>query len=298
MAQALGGVMHLSRRALAMAALSAVWGCAEAVDGDRIVASFSVLADLTRQILGEAGSAGVLVGPDADAHVFEPSPADAIAVSQAALFVENGLGFEPWLDRLKSASEFTGASCVASEGVEPLRIGQTIDPHAWQDVSNARRYAQNIARAVADIAPLAADAIAARATGLDQRLAMLDSDIRSLLAAVPAPRRVVVTSHDAFGYFGRAYDVRFLAPLGLATDAEPRPADIAALIDQIRREGVRALFVENMADPRLLETISAETGVHIGGRLYSDALSGPDGPAATYEAMMRHNTARIASALA
>ena len=117
------------------------------------------------------------------------------------------------------------------------------------------------------------------------------------MAALPADRRTVVTSHDAFQYFGRDYGLTFLAPQGLSTESEASAKDVARLIQQIRERGIRAVFVENVADPRLLERIADETGATIGGTLYPGALSGPDGPAPTYLDMMRHNATTLAQAL-
>lgn len=290
--------MILTRRSALLVALASVASCSPPSAGPSIVASFSILGDLARQVLGDLGSVHVLVGADADSHVYEPTPADAVALSRAALLIENGLDFEPWLARLKDASGFTGISCIAATGIDPLRVGPTADPHAWHDVANARHYVARIADAATRWAPEHGVAIRSRTAELDGRLAELDATIRKRLDEIPQDERVVVTSHDAFGYFGRAYGVRFLAPLGFSTDMEARPDRVAQLIDQIRREGVRALFLENMTDPRLLQAIASETGVRIGGTLYSDALSPPDGPAATYEAFMRHNLERIAAALA
>lgn len=289
--------MKITRRVVVLGALPFLAQCASA-DRARVVVSFSILGDLTRQLLGPETEVLVLVGADADSHVYDPSPADAVAISSAALLIENGLNFEPWLARLKTAGAFSGVSCIAADGIDPIYVSGTADPHAWHDVANVRRYVANIAAAASQSLPGQSKQIAERLNALDARLAALDAAIRSRLSAVPARDRVVVTSHDAFGYFGQAYGIRFLAPLGFSTDMEPRPDRVGDLIDQIRAEGVRALFLENMTDPRLLKAISAETGVAIGGTLYGDALSPPDGPAATYEALMRHNLERIATALA
>jgi zinc/manganese transport system substrate-binding protein len=283
---------RITRRAAAAGLAAAA--CAPAVEeAPAIVATFSILGDLVAQIAGDTRRTGA----EADAHIYEPTPADAAAIAAAPLLVANGLGFEPWLDRLTAAAGFAGVSCTATAGILVLRHGGVADPHAWHNVSETRRYARNIAAALTAAFPTAAAGIAARADALDGRLAALDRELRQLFDAIPAGNRVVATSHSAFGYFQLAYNVRFLAPLGLSTDSEPRPDRVAALIDQIRAENVRALFLEAMADDRLLAAVARETGVRIGGRLYGDSLSGPDGPAATYESFMRHNANALAAAL-
>jgi len=288
---------RLSRRAVCAGLTAVAASCAGPSRQPAIVTTFTILSDIARALAGEAATIVSIVGFDADAHVFEPSPADAARVSEAALLIENGLGFEPWVQRLKSASLYGGPACVAADGVGAIRRAAAIDPHAWHDVANVRLYAQQITSGLRTAFGDDGAMLDARLTAYEQMLAALDGDIRARISAIPEDRRVVVTSHDAFGYFERAYGVRFLAPIGLSTDEEPRPDRVAALIDQIRREGVRALFLENMSDPRLLQSISAETGVRIGGRLYSDALTSSDGPAATYEMLMRTNLERVASAL-
>lgn len=288
---------------------------AAAAAGERIkvVASFTILADMVRQIGGDAVAVTALVGPDGDAHVYEPTPADARAIAQADLVVVNGLGFEGWMDRLVKAAAYKGPVVVATAGIEPLPApaghhhhhghshahggAGAADPHAWQSVANAKVYAETIARALAGAAPARAAAVQAGAAAYIAQLAALDAEIRAAFAPIPAAQRVAVTSHDAFGYYGRAYGVTFLAPVGLSTASEPSARRIAALIRQMKREGVKAMFMETIADPRLLEQIARETGARIGGRVYSDALSGPDGPAPTYVAMMRHNTRQFAAAL-
>lgn len=281
-----------------------------------VVASFSILGDLAQRIGGERVNVHVLVGPDADAHVYQPTPADAKRLGRAALVVVNGLGYEGWIDRLIASAGYRGPRVVASAGVVPLTAsyeghgaahghahghrkgGKDVDPHAWQDLANARRYVDNIAAALAAADPAGKDAYAANAGALQAEIDALDGEIRALLGALPEARRVVVTSHDAFAYFARAYGIRFVSPAGVSTDGAATAADVAKLIRQIRRDKIPAVFVENVSDPRLLDRIRAETGAKVGGTLYSDALSGPAGPAASYLSMMRHNAKTLAAALA
>ena len=294
--------MHrFSRRAglaalatLAVATVSPSW----AADKLRVVTTFTILGDIVRNVGREHVALTTLVGPDADAHVYEPTPADARALARADLVVVNGLGFEGWIDRLVEVSGYRGRVVVASEGVNVLTVeGNRPDPHAWQDPANGRVDVANIARALAAADPAHADDYRRRAEAYDRELAALDQAIRDRLDALPGDRRKVITSHDAFQYFGRAYGIDFLAPVGLSTESEPSAGEVAALVRQMRNEDIHALFVENITDPRLVEQLAREAGAVIGGRLYSDSLSGPTGPAPTYVEMFRHNVGEIAGAV-
>ncbi len=190
---------------------------------------------------------------------------------------------------------------VASTGVAPLEIaegGRTVpDPHAWQDLAQGRIYVANIADGLIRVDPAHAAVYRANAGRYARTLAELDRWVRARLAAVPPDKRRVITSHDAFGYFGRAYGITFLAPEGINTDAEVTARDLARLVVQVRKTHVRAIFLENMSDPRLVEQLAAETGAPVGGTLYVDALSRADGPAPTYVAMFRHNVPMLTAAM-
>ncbi|HEX3209476.1 MAG TPA: metal ABC transporter substrate-binding protein [Geminicoccaceae bacterium] len=267
----------------------------------KVVATITILGDMVRQVGGPDVAVTTLVGPDGDAHAYEPTPADAKALSAADLVVVNGLGLEGWMDRLVQASGYRGAIVVASQGVNPRYIdegGRTVtDPHAWQDLKNGHRYVVNIESALAGVDPAhAADYQAAGKSYLTAIDAM-DSHIRSEIAEVPPERRKVVSSHDGFGYFGQTYGVEFVAPQGISEDAEPSAADLKKLIDQIRSEHIKVLFFENALSPRLVEQIGRETGAVVGGTLYADALSPPDGPAPTYLDMFRHNLPLLKAAM-
>lgn len=280
----------------------------------KVVASFSILADLAKQVGGDAVDVVALVGPDADAHVFEPTPQDAMKLQQASVLVTNGLGFEGWMARLKSASGFKGLEIVASRGIKPRTFEphtsagtqergghhhhHAEDPHAWQDVRHVVAYARNIANGFAKADPVNAAHYRAREATFVSRLDELDAYIRKTLGQLPSDRRTAVTNHDAFGYYAKAYGLRLVPARGLSTESEPSARDIARLIDQIRKERIQALFIENIADPRLMEQITRETGAVIGDKLYSDALSPSGGPAASYIDLMESNTAAFFKALA
>ncbi len=273
---------------------------ANAEDKLKVVTSFSILADITRQIAGDKLELRNLVGADADAHVYQPSAEDAKAVFAADLIIANGLGFEPWLARLMASSEAPGTRIDASAGVLPLMLDedghQVADPHAWQNLANAEIYVQNIAKALGQTDPKNA---AHYNAGRDAYLAQIRSllaEAKAGLGQLPPSQRTIITSHDAFAYLGQAYGLNFIAPQGLSTADEPSAAEVAALIRQIRADGVKAVFVENIRDPRLIQQIAAEAGAKVGGTLYSDALAS-EGPASTYLGMFKYNLDTLLAAL-
>lgn len=281
------------------------WGCAgpllhAAAQGrPRVMASFSILADMVREVAPAAFDVDALVGAGDDAHAFQPTPSDGRRLARADLVVVNGMGFEGWIDRLVRASGYRGTVVVASRGVQPRQGGHHgADPHAWQDLAHAQRYVRNLADALSVRWPDHAADVQARAADYLRRMAALDARVREDLDAVPRARRRVITAHDAFGYFGAAYGVDFLAPRGWTTSSEPSAAAVGRLIRQVREQRVSALFLENISDPRLMERIAKETGARIGGTLFSDALSGPDGPASTYLKLFEHNARTLTRALA
>lgn len=263
----------------------------------RVLASFSIVADMARVVGGDAVTVSTLVEHSADAHVFSPRPAHAQRVAQAELVVVNGLGFEGWLQRLVQASGYKGPVLQLGNSITPLKLGAAPDPHAWQDLAQAQRYVATLRDAFSAARPQQAGAIAARAAAYQQQLQALDSSVRQRLAAVPADRRRVVSPHDAFAYFGAAYGIEFLAVRGRNSDSEASAADVARLIQLLRKQRAHAVFVENISDPRLLQRIAVEAGVGVGGRLYSDALSAPGTEADTYLKMFTHNADAIIQAL-
>lgn len=272
----------------------------QAAEKLQVVTSFSILADLTREVGGDRIELTNLVDADADAHVYEPSPDDAKALLRADLIIANGLGFEPWLERLLASSEPKGKRIDASAGVVPLMLdedGEAVpDPHAWQSLTNAEIYVRNIAKALGELDPANLDVYIERRDAYLARLHALLKKADAQIAGLPASQRKVVTSHDAFGYLGQAWQLKFIAPQGLSTHDEPSAAEVAALIRQIRSEGVRAVFVENIRDPRLIRQIADEAGAKVGGTLYSDALAS-EGPASTYLGMFEHNLDTLMAAL-
>ncbi|MEL7166503.1 MAG: zinc ABC transporter substrate-binding protein [Pseudomonadota bacterium] len=263
----------------------------------KVVASFSILGDMVEQVVGEHASVTTIVGPDADAHVYQPSVADAKAVAEADLIFVNGMGFETWSDTLIAESGTDGAVFVATQGVTPVMVDGEVDPHAWNALTNGVIYVQNIAAAMTEVLPDHADHFNSNADAYIAELMELDAETKAKLAELPEDRRTVVTAHDAFGYLADAYGLNFLAPVGIDTEAEPSAQELATLIAQLREEKVAGLFVENITSPALVQQISEETGIEIGGRLFSDALSERGGPATSYLAMFQHNLGTLLDAL-
>lgn len=274
-----------------------------------VVASFSILGDLVRVVGGDRVSITTLVGPDEDAHAFEPRPADARAIAQSKLLVINGLGFEPWAQKLAQSAGYKGLTVVASQGVKTYALPdekghddkghrhEETDPHAWQNPNNVALYVGNTAAGLAKADPAGAATYQANAAAYAKELQALDAWAKEQFAAIPLPKRKVITSHDAFGYLAAHYQITFLAPQGIASDSQPSARQVAQLIRQIQREKIRAVFLENMSDPKLLAQLSKDAGVSVGAALYSDALSSPGKPGATYLQMMRHNITQLTAGM-
>lgn len=263
----------------------------------KIVASFSILGDMVEQVAGDHAEVLTIVGPDADAHLYQPNVADARAVAEADVVFVNGMGFETWSDTLIAESGTEASIFVSTEGIAPVLVEDEIDPHAWNSLLNGVIYVQNITAALSEVDPDHADLYAANAESYIESLQALDAKTRSALDALPDTSRTVVTAHDAFGYLADAYGLTFLAPVGIDTEAEPSAQAMATLIDQLKADGAAALFVENITSPELIRQISDETGISVGGRLFSDALSERGGPATSYLAMFEHNLSTLLRAL-
>jgi len=292
--------MHI----LALLVLVTGFGAYPACAADKplhVVASFSILADMVRQVGGDDVVVTSLVAPDADTHAYQPTTEDAKSLAKADLIVVNGLGFEGWMQRLSVASGTKGVIVVASVGITPRTMTEDnrriTDPHAWQDLANGRIYVKNIAAALEKAAPEHAPAFRVRAARYEAELVKVDQEVRKQLADIPLAQRKIITSHDAFGYFGAAYGVAFLAPVGISTESEPSASDVARLVTQIKAEGVREVFIENMTNAKLIEQIAKDAGAEVGGTLYSDALSLPTGPAPTYLAMFSNNVPKLRAAM-
>jgi zinc/manganese transport system substrate-binding protein len=277
--------------------LIAVSGPAWAQERLNVVASFSILGDFVRNVGGDRVNVTTLVGPNSDAHVYVPTPADAKKVADAKLVFVNGLGFEGWMQRLVKSAGGNSSVVTTTTGIAPLKLGSEADPHAWQSVVNAKIYVANIRDALVAATPADAEAFKSNASAYLTDLDALDRDVREAIAKIPANSRKVISTHNAFGYFAAAYGIEFIAPLGVSTESEASARDIAKIITQIRGAKIPAVFLENITDPRLMGRISAETGARVGGTLYSDSLTGEKGDSPTYIAMVRHNIKALTSAL-
>ncbi|MFO6296432.1 metal ABC transporter substrate-binding protein [Rahnella selenatireducens] len=284
---------------LAVAALlSSPLAMAKTVDA---VASFSILGDIVQEVGGEHVKVTTLVGPDGDPHSFEPSPKDSKAINASDVVFVSGLGLEGWIDRLVKASGYKGHLVTASEGVNSRKMEedgkQITDPHAWNSMANGVIYATNVMNALIKADPEDADYFRQRGTAYIEQLQKLDAWAKTEFTGIPQSKRKVLTSHDAFGYFGQEYDVSFMAPVGFSTEAEASASGVASLIKQIKEEKVKTYFIENQTDPRLVKQIAAASGAQPGGELYPEALSGPQGPATTYVKAFRHNVETIVASM-
>jgi len=264
----------------------------------QIVASFSILGDFAKNVGGDRVNVTTLVGPNSDVHVYTPAPADAKKIADARLVIINGLGLEGWLPRLVQSSGSKAAIVTATTNITPRKFGAHVDPHAWQNIANAKTYVANISKALSEAAPADAEFFRSNAEAYRTKLDALDEEIRLWTAQIPPEQRKVISTHDAFGYFSSAYGLVFVAPLGVSTESEASARDIASIITQIKTQKIPAVFLENISDPRLISRIAAETGANIGGTLYSDSLTDEKGDAPTYIDMVRHNIRVMRNALA
>jgi zinc/manganese transport system substrate-binding protein len=275
-----------------------------AQDGVPVVATFSILGDFVKNVGGDRVEVTTLVGPNGDVHAYSPTPTDAAKLSLAKVVFVNGLGLEGWMTRLVTASATKVLIVVATDGVTPgdmkdkNKTGRVVpDPHAWQSIANARIYVANIRDGLTKVNPAVASIYDTNTKSYLVKLDALEKEVKAAIAKIPADRRKIITNHAAFGYFGDAYGMEFIAPEGLSTDSEPSASDVAKIITQIRTQKIPAVFLENVTDPRLMQQIAEDSGGKIGGKLYSDALSGPNGPASTYIELMRNNVREFEKAL-
>lgn len=304
--------MNLSRYAAAVTMMAALLPLSLQAK-IQVVASFSILGDIASNIGQQNIALRTVVGPDSDAHVYEPSPADAIAMAKADLILINGLQFEGFINRLVEASESKAPVIEVTKGADIIQDpagghyhfnnGKAVfhaapfDPHAWQSVSNVKVYVNNITAAFCAVDKSGCAQYQENAKTYSQALDQLDSRIKNAVQSLPADQRTVVVGHNAFHYFERDYGLHFLSPQGISTESEASAADVAGILRDIKKNNARAVFAENISNPRLVEQIADEAGMKVSGVLYSDALSGPSGPASTYITMMQHNAATLISAL-
>jgi zinc/manganese transport system substrate-binding protein len=303
--------VSMIRRTIFAALIATIAGVLPAAAQEKlpVVATFSILGDFVKNVGGDRVSVTTLVGPNGDTHVYQPSPADAKRLANAKVIVVNGFKLEGWMDRLVQASGTKASVVVATNGIKPREMAndddakggthehEGVDPHAWQSIANARIYVANIRDALIAADPGGKETYEKNTADYFAKLTAVEAEVKEGIAKIPAERRRIITTHDAFGYFGAAYGFEFIAPQGVSTETEASARDVAKIIRQIKAQKIPAVFLENVSDPRLVQRIADETGAKVGGTLYSDALSDESGPASTYIDMMRHNIRQLSAAL-
>jgi ABC-type Zn uptake system ZnuABC Zn-binding protein ZnuA len=266
----------------------------------RVVATASIFADMAEQISGGTVEVLSVVPLGGDPHTYDPTPGDMQLLRSADLILRNGLTFEGWLDRLIQNSGSTARIITITEGIEPIRserYNNATDPHAWMDVLHGLRYIENIKNALVQLDPDNQQQYEFNYGVYRQQLEDLHTEIQVLIDSIPEKQRILITSHDAFQYFGQRYGIRLEAVLGTSTDADVQTSDIARLTRILQKEQVPAIFIESTINPRLLQQLARDNKVRIGGELYSDSLGPRGSPASTYYDMLRHNARTISRAL-
>jgi len=297
---------HAVLALLATGLISLSPDAAAAADKLPVVATFSVIADMVNNIAGDHVDLATIVGRDSDTELYAPTAADIPKIANARILFMNGLSddFEPWLEPLLKQARFSGTRIIVSRGVRALSAedehpmggrprATMLDHHAWLDPRNGIIYVKNIADALARIDPANAEAYRSQALSYTRQLRELDTWAHDEIDAVPIAKRRVLSSHDSLQYLAVAFKITTISVYGWTNKMEPSAADLSRLADQIRRDQVKALFLDSITDPRAIERISKETGAVIGGTIYSDALSQSDGPASTYIDMIRHDIATL-----
>ncbi len=266
----------------------------------KIVASASMISDMAQEIIGPLHDVEMIVPIGGDPHLHEPTPSNARMVASADLVLINGLTFEGWITELIENSGTSASIVTVTNGVQPLTsqtYKNSADPHAWMDVSNALVYAHNIAQAMIKLDPENAATYEERLTNYKAELISLDKEIEMTIKSIPERQRILITSHDAFQYYGKRYGIRLEAIMGISTEAQAQTADIRRVNKVIREQGVPAIFIESTINPKMMQQLAQDNKISIGGKLYADSLGDKDSPASTYVDMLRYNTKTIAAAL-
>jgi zinc/manganese transport system substrate-binding protein len=288
-------------------ALATAMTAAPAIAKLKVIATTSIIGDWVATVGGADVDVKILVGPDGDPHEYEPVPADSIAISQANLVFENGLGLETWLDKLYRSAQGGAKRIVVTDGIQVRHApadqrggGEDRDPHAWQSVPDAIIMVGNMTNALISADPAHAANYKTRSASYIAQLNDLDQWVHTQIQSIPPARRKLVTSHDAFGYFGDLYgiDISRSALESMTTEAaDPSAMQIAHIVDQIKACGVPVIFLENIQNPKLIDQIAAEANVKVGPPLYSDALGPPGSSGDTYIKMIRYNVRTLVKAL-
>jgi zinc/manganese transport system substrate-binding protein len=275
-----------------------------------VVATYSILGDLVENVGGDEVEVTTLVGPNGDAHTFEPAPSDNAELAEAAVVFQNGLGFEPWLGDLYESSGSEAARVAVTDTIEPLTVAEEehghegeehaeVDPHVWHDVDNAVVMVESIRDALSEADPANARAYGRNAEEYVSDLEALDAEVREKVDSIPEEDRVLFTSHDTFGYFAERYGFEVDTALASAsTEAgDPSAGQTAELVEEVERSGVPAIFADNVSDAGVMEGIASEAGVELAPPLYTDALGEPGSEGGTYVGMVRYNVSTMSEAL-
>ncbi len=269
-----------------------------------VVATSTIIADLTKNIGGDEIDLTSILQPGADPHVYEPVPKDSIYLEEAELILYNGYNLEPGLIKLIKAAGVKADKLAVGEVVKPLQLdkgGKTTvpDPHIWGDAENAIKMAIAIRDALIKLSPEDKEKFTENAEELIDKLKELDNSITQQIATIPKERRKLITTHDAFQYYGRAYDIPIAGTLiGISTEEQPSAQTVKQLVEEVKRTGVKAIFAETTINPALIKTVAQEANVKLAPReLYSDSIGAPGSEGDSYIKMMQSNTQAIVEAL-
>lgn len=266
----------------------------------KVVSSASIFQDMAKNIGGDKITSESIVPVGGDPHTYTPKPSDVELVSSADLILINGLTFEGWITELIENSGTKAKVVLITEGIEPIKslnYHNASDPHAWMNAQNGLKYAYNISAGLAAVDPDNALYYADNGSKYSAEIKKVDSYIKQQIATIPEAQRILITSHDAFQYYGRAYDITLNAIMGISTESEAQSKDVQRVVNAIKVNKVPAVFIESTINPKMLQQIASDTGVKIGGELYADSIGEEDSEAPTYLKMLTHNTDVIVNAL-
>ncbi|MEO1398880.1 MAG: metal ABC transporter substrate-binding protein [Pseudomonadota bacterium] len=267
----------------------------------KVATTFTIIADMARNVAGDAADVVSITKPGAEIHEYRPTPQDLVSAQDADLILWNGLNLELWFEQFFSRLEGV-PSVIVSEGVEPIAIGDgpysgKPNPHAWMSPSDALTYVENIRAAFADADPDNADVYAANAAAYSEEIKAVSEPVKAALADVPEAQRWLVTSEGAFSYFARDFGLRELYLWPINSDAQGTPQQVKALIDTVRAEAIPVVFSESTVSDKPARQAARETGARYGGILYVDSLTEADGPVPTYLDLLQVTAETVAQGL-
>ncbi len=266
----------------------------------KVVVTASMIADMVENVAGDLVDLTCIVPIGSDPHLYEPTPKDARIVAEADILFKNGLTFEGWLNELIENAGSKAVVVTVTEGVKPIEslvYQNATDPHAWMDAENAMIYVDNITKTLVEFDPDNASIYQQKQDQYRKQIRAIDEYIKTQISYIPEEKRILITSHDAFQYYGRKYGLKLESVMGTSTDADVQTADIVRLNEVIRTSKIPAVFIESTINPKILEQLARDNKIRVGGKLYADSIGDKDSPAPSYIAMLRHNTDIIVSAL-